>query len=887
MSTGPKPPPPPMKKAPPPPPKAAAAPPPPPPAVDEDDVAQENPFAAVEPADVPSIPPVPETSSSGGGGIELPSIPPASPALTDEYDGEADPLDPDAFAAPAIPMAPAVPRMGPTAAQLGVYLDVDDDIKKMRRGMSHSTRIFMGVFAIAIVGLAAYGYYQHRLTENRMVRLEEIGTMENRAEMIAALRTEYRETTFRDVKSRILKNLGAFHDVESLPIMIEALETPGVVRRDAAWAIEQIGLPGAASARDPLMAVLPRTTAADETQVVWTLAVLRESRAADRILEMFASGRLQALQSFDPKVIVDVLGADRLKTERFTNHASPAVRIMTARSLAEAASPEVVAPLTSMLTNELARTGNARIEEVIRAAAGGLGRSGSRDAARPLFDLLQRERSMRSSVLESLSKAAAAPQLVVLLGEAREPEVRRDMARLIADTHDPRGADALAGLLADPDLQTRAVAALGLGELADPRAFPVLVELAKIQDNDGIRRPALRALRFVSTPETSTALLALAREITVGKADVLRALGHSGDPRVVATLTTALRGEDSQSAALALGDLHDDATFITLLRMAARPGPTDMGATTAADRSLENETLLGDRRAAIIALGRFGRAQASDTLIRIIDDERDDYELRSLAGQSLGQVANVETIRSVAEKVRGVAITPQVRTYYSQALWQQARPELNEMLFEIIEAENPEEIKRAAGLALGFAANPANDARLITLLAHEKTRRAASYAIALGGGERAIEALRTSLASDADLKDVFRTMVSAPESQYFRTLTRSMVESGAVYRRMRAAWQLKQGEGDNAHGYVWDVLLDVYKIGSEGPGGATIQFLREQLWQAINSQDEAVRDMAARMLLATGEHGILLRARDAGGVAEVTARAALREEARAAAASGR
>ena len=134
---------------------------------------------------------------------------------------------------------------------------------------------------------------------------------------------------------------------------------------------------------------------------------------------------------------------------------------------------------------------------------------------------------------------------------------------------------------------------------------------------------------------------------------------------------------------------------------------------------------------------------------------------------------------------------------------------------------------------------------------------------------------------------MFRTIVSATESQYFRTLTRSMVESGAVYRRMRAAWQLKQGEGENGHGYVWDVLLDVYKIGSEGPGGATIQFLREQLWQAINSQDEAVRDMAARMLLATGEHGILLRARDAGGVAEVTARAALREEARAAAASGR
>lgn len=883
MSTGPKPPPPPMKKAPPPPPKAAAAPPPPPPVEDDDDEAtrvQANPFEAVEPAEAPSIPPIPEAGpESEGDGFELPSIPPSPP---EDEDQGMSPVD---LGAGAIPMAPPVPRMmGPTAAQLGVSMDLDADIKKMKRGMSRTTKILVGAFVVAVAGLAAYGVYQHQQDTNKMARLEEIGQMEDRAAMLAALRAEYDETGYRDVRARILKNLGAFKDVEALPLMMRALDEPGIVRRDAAWAIEQIGLPAAAPAREKLMAVLPQTTPADETQVVWTLAVLRESRAADRILEMFASGRLQALPSFDPKVIVDVLGADRLKEERFTNHASPAVRIMTARSLAEAASPEVVAPLASMLANELNRTGRDRVEEVIRAAAGGLGRSGSRDAARPLFDLLTRERSMRTSVLEALGHAAAAPQLVVLLGEARDVDIRRDIARLIADTHDPRGADALAGLLTDTDLQTRAVAALGLGELADARAFPVLVELSKITDNDALRRPALRALRFVSTPETSTALLTLLREVTVGKADVIRALGHSGDPRVVSTLTTALRGEDSQAAALALGDLHDDGTFMTLLRMAARPPQTNMGATTAADRSLENETLLGDRRAAIIALGRFGRPQAADLLMRIIDDERDDYELRSLAGQSLGQVADAATIRTVAEKVRGVSLSPTVRTYYSQALWQQPRPELNEMLFEMIEGDNPEEIKRAAGLSLGFTANPANDQRLVTLLGHEKTRRAAAYAIALGGGERAVEALRETLGTDADLKDVFRSIVSEESSPYFRTLTRSMVESGAVYRRMRAAWQLKQGDANTSHGYVWDVLLDIYKVGSEGPGGATIQFLREQLWQAMSNQDEAVRTMAARMLLATGEHGILLRARDAGGVAETTARAALREEARASAA---
>src|SRR5688572_28837288 len=133
MSTGPKPPPPPMKKAPPPPPKAAAAPPPPEDPIDEEaTTTMENPFEAVAPTE-DSVPPVPMGEEEPeAGGFELPSIPPPPP------EPEASAMD---FEEPAaLPMAPPIRRpVGPTAAQLGVNLEsIDTEIKKMRRGMSHT-----------------------------------------------------------------------------------------------------------------------------------------------------------------------------------------------------------------------------------------------------------------------------------------------------------------------------------------------------------------------------------------------------------------------------------------------------------------------------------------------------------------------------------------------------------------------------------------------------------------------------------------------------------------------------------------------------------------------------------------------------------------------------
>ena len=55
--------------------------------------------------------------------------------------------------------------------------------------------------------------------------------------MLDALRTAYNDASHADVKERILLNLGHFEDEKSIPLMIEALDHKGIVRRAAARAL--------------------------------------------------------------------------------------------------------------------------------------------------------------------------------------------------------------------------------------------------------------------------------------------------------------------------------------------------------------------------------------------------------------------------------------------------------------------------------------------------------------------------------------------------------------------------------------------------------------------------------------------------------------------------
>lgn len=702
--------------------------------------------------------------------------------------------------------------------------------------------------------------------------------------MLACLRDELQKSDYDDVQERILRNLGHFEDAEAVPLMIAKLERGGIVRRAAALALAKIGLPAAEPAKQKLLDVLPETDERDRPQVIWALAVLREEAASDAIVEAFSKGFLQNQPGFDPKIITDVLGPQRLASDELLTHEEESVRNLTAQALAEVGSPEVVDPLSRLIDAELAREDKS--QEVIRAAATGLSRTGDPRAARPLFSLLEREPGMRSSVLDALKKTTGAPDIAVLVGEASDPGIKRDLVRLVADSHDPRVADSLASLLSSDDTEIQSTAANALAELKDPRAVPVLIQLAQGED-DGMADQALKGLRMIGSPDAADELMAMlpsscpdepTPEMEQGcfkQAAILRALGATGDQSVGERIRKALSGVDAPAAAIALADLEYERAYDELLGKVKRPPDVDMTAPTAAERSLTNEDLLRTRRGAIQSMGYFGDPEAVDELMHVVEDMNDDYELRSLAAASIGQVATPEQLREVIAKINDESLAEVTRRYYVQALWQKPQPELNGALLDLAASEDaPFEVRTAAALAVGYSADESVNDRLLQMLEDPGARPHAAIAIALGGSEAAARRLVEIMATDTDTREIVQMAIMG-ETPWFDMLTESMFESGQIWQRLRAARVLQEGDDTNRYGYAWLKATAVMSTGFDGPGGVQPPYVREKLYEALTGDDADKRRLAAQALADMSERGLLIRARDEGGAGSQEARAAL------------
>lgn len=862
----------------------------------------------------PPPPPLPETDDVEELGLEmLDSLPPVPPAP--EEAGEAlDPFgagalaaapvpkdaDPFGVAALAAPPAGAEVQVNPLAAVGsglggaglggGMTLGEEDDrsLEKIGTRTTKSGRYIFAAFVVAIIGVGAWGFISRQHHETRFERLEEIGRIDDRAEMLAALRAYLPEAPYDDVKERILANLGHFHDAEAVPVIIGELQHAGVVRRAAARALAEIGLPAAESAKGPLFAVLGDTDERDRAQVVWTLALLREERAADAVLEMFTGGRLQTLDGFSPDVVVGVLGTERLGSDGLIRHESESVRVLTAHALAEGRGADVVEPLTRMLTAELERpaptreaAAGTRSPEVIRAVTAGLGRTGDARAARPLFNVLNAHADLRSAVIESLRQSASGTQLAVLAAEARDRDVVLELVKMMARTHDPRVADTLAGYLTNDDAEIRTEAAFGLADLEDSRAAPVLAAVART--GQGRADDAFGALRLVASPEIAATLRELLEHRPARRADLLRAMGRSGDASFGPFLIEQLEETDAGAAALALADLDYTPGFTRLRRLAARPRNLAMGTTGPSDRSLATQSVLDARRSALMGLGAFGRPDIVDEMIVIVEDGQDDYELREIAAANIGMVASDEQMGAIFTKIQDAALSLQSRKNYAAALWQRSRPDLNARMLDLAaNAQVPYEIRRAAALAVGYAANPESDDRLIRMLDDRESERGAAMAIALGGGSAAVTHLMEKLAENRELAQILQEAVLSEERGWFSLITEDMAQS-ALWRRLRTAAQLREGlsGSSESYSYAWNKVLDVMRNGWSGPGGASRAYIRGQLWNAIQSEDLVTRRLAARAMRDLPERGLLLRARDTEGVASEVAREELAAELRA------
>lgn len=779
-----------------------------------------------------------------------------------------------------LPAGPDMADIPPMAEPMdyGPAMGDDEALRKIKRRSSTTGKI---VAVLLIVGCGALGFWWYtnsQAYEQRWDWRARAEAAETDEQVIAILREQLPKAEHDDVKESIILNLGVrYKDAQSVPLIIPFLDEAGIVRRAAARALASIGSPAADAAKDKLMQVLPDTNEIDRSTVVWACAVLKESRAASEIIAEFTRGTLQEQEGFDPKVIVDVLGPSRLASNELLNHDQQSVRQLVAQALSEAASPEVVAPLATLLRQELARPVNdtenpqrAQSPEVIRSAAAGLGRTGEASAAAPLFELLQAQPNMRQSVLESLKRSTGANGLITLVREARDDATRRDMVRLLAETHDPRAKDALAGLLDHADPDVKSTAALGLAELGDERAIPALLQLAA-DPEDSVAMPALEAIKLMRAPSAAEGLAALLPQFLARRATILRALGTTGNTAAAPAIRAELEGDDVRAAAMALADLQDDEGYRFLLGKLPRPRDIDMS-----QPLVSNEELFLDRTAAVVAMGAYGRPDANEALMTIVEDPMDDARLRINAAIALGHTATPEVIQQLVGKIRDTNVDETARRFYVQSLWQKPDRANAAQLFDVIVSDAPAEVKRTASLGIGYMGDPANDERLSQMLDSEATRREAAFAVVLGGSRENARKLVGLLRQDRDLRDILQTEIMSTDSDYFDLLTRDMFESGQVWRRIEVAQVLRQGEGQDSYSYIWGHLLNRLKLGQEGARGVTPRFVREKMWEALVGQDANRRSLAAEILGAMGERGLLLAARDAGQAGSEEARRVLR-----------
>src|SRR5690606_18500494 len=126
--------------------------------------------------------------------------------------------------------------------------------------------------------------------------------------------------------------------------------------------------------------------------------------------------------------------------------------------------------------------------------------------------------------------------------------------------------------------------------------------------------------------------------------------------------------------------------------------------------------------------------------------------LRHDAGLALGAIATEEVLRQVLDKIRTPDLDEVAKRYYVSTLWQRPSRALTNDLLDLIDnPDTPPDVKRAAALAVGYAADPAADERVGRMLQAEAGVREAGFIVVLGGNDANGRALLTILGTNTEL----------------------------------------------------------------------------------------------------------------------------------------
>jgi len=655
----------------------------------------------------------------------------------------------------------------------------------------------------------------------------------------------------RKVRMQAILELRDRKDPGAVPVLIEALDEGGELRRAAAQALAAIGPPAADPAKQALADALPDTNEIDRTWVAWALAVLGDARCFDAVLEEFRAGRIQRMPDYDPLVVARVAGKERLLA--LIGHEDKAVRQFAAVQLGELGGPDVVDPLIRLLGDADA--------DVVKAAAASLGRSGDPRVGDALVAAIQAKPDLREALLQEIRSAVGAPGIAQVLTKTQNTDVRFSIVRLMTELKDPRSNDPLFAELqrTGEDLaQERKLIMSTLIEAGDSRVVPLLVENLR-SDEDEIQSDAVDALGSLGAQEGIDPLVTMLKTKRGRPASIIRALGRlaSGNDDVGRLVLPYLHSDDIGAAAWSLGRMHYMPAIKELTKILKRPRDIDYSTP-----EVENETSYRNRFECLRGLQEFGQdaSATAEEIMKVLDDTTDEPRLRESAGIALGYVLGDDNLDKVLEKVRQADLDPRTRALYVQALWNHRSAATADALVSLLEGPAlPQEMSTYVGVAIGESADPGVDARLVALLDRPEARRTAALAVLLAGTEAGVQKVLQIFKDDSETLDITQQRYQVFEP----FLTRDAFASGRIFRRLKAANQLRRGE--SARSWAWDRLVERLRAGwADGPAGLYPREIRTLLADAVRQSDE-YRDTAVDALMGMGESGVLLALQAEGG----------------------
>jgi HEAT repeat protein len=274
--------------------------------------------------------------------------------------------------------------------------------------------------------------------------------------------------------------------------------------------------------------------------------------------------------------------------------------------------------------------------------------------------LREQDDYLRAWYSASIAKIGAPSGLPAVLSSFSDGyvEVRRQAAFSAPALADAGNAEAVQALIEasrnDRDNGVKAFAALALGQLGTPLAWPEL-QRAYEQGVPIVKPYAAMAIGFLARslpdPEQQvTVVRFLRREFQVASALEVRgslaiALGIAGDTESIPALLKVLEGKGAPDprahVAVALGLIGGEAARPALRRVL----------TERSDPTLQRE--------AALALGLLGDRGAVDILLALVKDGSSEY-VRGSAAVALGRLATVETagvLREIVEDAAGPATT--------------------------------------------------------------------------------------------------------------------------------------------------------------------------------------------------------------------------------------